>query len=301
MCSQPASLERADRGGDRERAERRRGAALVACRAGRPFDAVGGDVAHRAATREVRPAGVEPVRAPGENARAVRGVDLVAGEGDVVDVPGGDVERAVRRQLRGVERDPRAVAVREPGDLLDRPHLARHVGGARHRDERGASAERAQLRLQRVERLRGARRDRQVAHVAAPPRQQVRVVLARERQHRRAWRQRARQQVEGVGRVAREQHEIVVARADERVHDLARPRVRLGAHERGEARPAVHAAVVGQQLRDGVGDLPQRRRRSPRCRGWRSGPARRRRAGPADHRRQARAACRRCGTALRRW
>ena len=146
------------------------------------------------------------------------------------------------------------------GDRLDRPHLARHVRGARHRDERGAPAERAQRRLQRVERIRGARRDRQVAHVAAPPRQQVRVVLARERQHRRAGRQRARQQVERVGRVAREQHEIVLARSDEPAHDLARPRVRLGADQRGEPRAAVHAAVVGQQLRDGVGDRLERRR-----------------------------------------
>ncbi len=171
-------------------------------------------------------------------------------------------------------------------------HLARHVRGPRHRDERVASAQRAQLRLQRVERMRGTRRDGQVAHVAAPPWQEVRVVLARERQHRRAGRQRAGQEVERVGRVAREQHEIVLARSDEAARHLTRPRVRLGAHQRGVSGSPVHAAVVGQQLRDRVGDLPQRRR-GRRVVEIRIGhPTRPRRAGPADHHRRAPAGCR---------
>ena len=75
----------------------------------------------------------------GEDARPVRGVDLVAGEGDVVDAAGGDAQGTVRCELRGVERDPRAVALRDPGDRLDRPDLTRHVRRARHRDERRAS------------------------------------------------------------------------------------------------------------------------------------------------------------------
>ncbi len=122
-------LQRMDRGGDRHGAERGRCASLMARRPGRPFDAVGGDVAHRTAAREVRPGRVEPVRATGEHAGAVRRVDLVTGEGDVVDVPGGDVERTVRRQLGGVERDARSVAVRDEVRHLEAPGCDRGARG----------------------------------------------------------------------------------------------------------------------------------------------------------------------------
>ncbi len=76
-------------------------------------------------------------------------------------------------------------------------------------------------------------------------------------------------------------------------HDLPRAGVRLGAHQRGEARAAVHAAVVRQQLRDGVGDRPAAPERSPRCRGSRSGPTRRPRAGRRGRDRRAPAGARR--------
>ena len=54
-----------------------------------------------------------PVGTSDERTRAERGVELVAGERDVVDVVGRDVDRRVRRELRRVHDDASAVTVRE--------------------------------------------------------------------------------------------------------------------------------------------------------------------------------------------
>ena len=91
-------------------------AALVAGRAGGPADAVEPGFADGAAAGEVRSAGVEPVGAAHQDAGAERRVELVAREGEVVDVVRGDVDAAVRRELCGVHDDPGAEFVGQRGE-----------------------------------------------------------------------------------------------------------------------------------------------------------------------------------------
>ena len=104
------------------RAEHVGRAALVAGGAGGPADAVEPGLADRAAAGEVRGAGVEPVRAAHQDAGAERGVELVAGEGEVVDVVRGDVDRggAGRAGRRRPRSGRRIRAPARPGRRIGR-------------------------------------------------------------------------------------------------------------------------------------------------------------------------------------
>ena len=63
-------------------------------------------------------------------------VELVAREGEEVDARAGHVDRAVGRELRGVDEELGAVAVRDRGEpLATRPDLARDVGRAGQGDQ----------------------------------------------------------------------------------------------------------------------------------------------------------------------
>ena len=109
------------RGGQRDGADDVRRAGLVSGRrVGAQDVSVHRGAANRAAAGEVRRRGVEPVPPTDEHPRAVRRVELVAGEGEVVDADRGDVDPTVRDELRPVDRDAGAVAVRDLGQLGQR-------------------------------------------------------------------------------------------------------------------------------------------------------------------------------------
>ena len=121
--------------GQRRCAEDVGGPAFVPGGAGGPADGVQPRLAHGAAAGKVRCAGVEPVRPAHEDAGAERGVQLVAGEGEVIDVVRADVDPPVRGELRRVHDDPGAVFVGQRGQAADRQDFAGDVGGAGHGQE----------------------------------------------------------------------------------------------------------------------------------------------------------------------
>ena len=102
----PALLQDSAGRGEGDGADDVGAAALVTRRTGGPGDPALADASRRATADEVGLGGVEPVGPTGEDACAVGGVELVAGERDVVDAGGGEVDRPVRGKLRGVEGDP---------------------------------------------------------------------------------------------------------------------------------------------------------------------------------------------------
>ena len=103
-------VDKSTRGGEGDRADHVRGAGLVPGGRGGPVGGAEADLADRAAARQVRRGGVQPVAAADQHARAERRVDLVPGEREVVDAGRGEVDAPVRDQLRAVDGDPRAVA-----------------------------------------------------------------------------------------------------------------------------------------------------------------------------------------------
>ena len=94
-----------------------------------------GDLAAGAAAREVGLGRAQPVGPAGQHAGAEGRVQLVAGEGDPVDVEVGDGHRVVRGELGGVQHDAGAVRVRGGGQLPYRPQLTGDVGGAGDADQ----------------------------------------------------------------------------------------------------------------------------------------------------------------------
>jgi hypothetical protein len=177
----------------------------------------------------------------------------VPGQRQVVRAGRGQVDPAVRGQLRGVDDDPGAGRVGQLHDPAQRRHLAGHVGRPGHRDQR------ERLALQRVgepvEGLPDGRRGLQ--HPPGPPGQQGRVVLEVEPQHRPG--DAPGQQVQRVGGVAGEHHDVVLAGPDERGDGVAAALDDGGAHLRGVPGAAVHAGVVRQQFGHVVGDRAQGR------------------------------------------
>ncbi|GAB3968179.1 hypothetical protein GCM10027615_19430 [Plantactinospora veratri] len=206
----------ADRG-QRHRAEQVGRARLVPGGPLDPAHVMGGrpDPEGRTATGQVRRGGVEPVRPSGQYADSERRVQLVSGNGHVVDCQGGDVQFGVRGELGGVQRDPGAVPVGDPGQVGDRPALAGDVAGPGHRDQDrcAAAAAPAQFPQCRVDRSHGVgdRAGHRQPDRTGGPGQQVRVVLGGEGHHPGAGRQGPGQQVERVGGVAGEDDVVVRA------------------------------------------------------------------------------------------
>ena len=128
-------------------------AGLEARRRVGPLDAVERDAPHGTAAGEQRRGAGEPRPARDESARSERGVELVARERDVVDAEAAQVERAMRRELRGVGEELGAVRVGQRRQRPERPDLAGHVGGAGHGNE--VVAPRAQPFLAAGEQLVG--------------------------------------------------------------------------------------------------------------------------------------------------
>ena len=122
----------------------------------------------------------------------------------------------------------------------------------------GRSLERRREALQHLGRRLG---DRQIAHADPLPWQQVGVVLAGEGDDVGALGERAGKQVDRVGRVAGDDHRVVVAGIDEAPNRFARALVGGGRGPRLEPRAAVDARVPAEQLLDGIVDGLQRRRR----------------------------------------
>ena len=261
-CSGPGTVQhrRQRPAGLRERGDTQhvRGARLVPVRSGRPRRAVQVDLRDGPAAGQVRSGGVEPVAAPDQRSGSEGRVELVPGERDVVDPGRGEVDAAVRGELRGVDGDPRAGRVGDRGDPPQRQHLAGDVGrpGDGEQCRRGG----AQRRLQRGEGLLDCARrgQRPVRSVGARQRQQVRVVLDVEAQH--GPRDGGGQQVQRVGGVAGEHHDVRRAGPDELADALAGPLQQRGADLREVARAAVHARQQRQDVGDVRGDRLQGRR-----------------------------------------
>ncbi len=205
-----------------------------------------GDVAYGSAAEEVRLGGIQPVPATDEGARTERRVDLVPGEHEVVDPCRRHIHRAVRNQLRAIDRETGAVAMGEHREFGERQHLAGDIGRPRDREQR--------------ERLlfecggygchgRGEAGTRE-QHTVFPalPRQQVGVVLDVENEHRAA--DRPGKEVQRVRAVAGEDHEVVVACAEAMAHGVPGRLVEGGAHLGEVPGTPVHAGVVGQHLVD---------------------------------------------------
>ena len=119
-----------------------------------------------------------------EDADAERRVELVAREREVVDPERFHVDRHMRRELGSVDADLGAVVVRELGQLAHGHDLARHVGGARDREEVVVAARQRDGAAR--EQLVGRVREGQQVDLAPAPGQHVGVVLARGREHARA-------------------------------------------------------------------------------------------------------------------
>ena len=217
----PVRGDRGTGGGDGDGADDIGAAALVAGRTRGPRDAVGRYARRRAAAAQVGRSGVEPVAAPGQHPGAVRRIQLVAGEDDVVDAARGDVDDPVRRELRSVDQNPGLVALSDGHDVGQRPELAGDVRGAGDDDQAVLGARRDQRGVQVLERVLDARGHRERSDLDPArllPGQERRVVLGLEHEHLGPARQGAGEQVRRVGGVAGEDDEVVLAGPDELRH-----------------------------------------------------------------------------------
>ena len=231
---------------------------------GGPADRVDPGVLHGSAAGQVRGAGVEPVGTADQHPGAERRVELVPGEGEVVDVVRGDVDPPVRRQLGGVDDDPGAVFVGQGGQCPDRQDLTGDVGGAGDGEQADAAV--GEFPTEQFQRggEGGGGDDAAVRH--ALPRQQVGVVFDVEVEHFAGVHavddgQAAGQQVQGIGGVPGEDHRIVRAAAHEIADNGAGVLVDRGADLGGVAGAAVDAGVERQDLVEVGRDDGQRRGR----------------------------------------
>ena len=169
----------------------------------------------------------------------------MAREGDIVDVPGGQVDAAVGRQLGGVKGDPGAVATRYGDDLGNRPHLTGDVGGAGDDDEAVLRGHRAERGVQGPYAVRHGRGDTEGDGPVGSPWQQRRMMLRRESDDGGVLGERMGQQIPGVCGVAGEDDVIVVADPDEPPDLLARRVVPPRGHPAGVSVAAMHRSVAG--------------------------------------------------------
>ena len=166
------------------------------------------------------------------------------------------VDRAVRRELGGVDEQLRAVLVGHARELAQRPDLAGDVGGAGDGDQ--VDRRLAQRGGGDLEQFVGRGRERQQVQVVPAPGQHVRVVLDRGREHARLRGQRGGEDVDGLGGVA-DEDDLGVGRAGEVRHDLACVLVGGGRDLRLGAGAAVDAAVPRHEGLDDVPDGGQHR------------------------------------------
>ena len=130
----------------------------------------------------------------------------------------------------------------------------------RDREQAEPPARAAERPLDPVEQRVGGVRARQQAQPVPAPRQQVRVMLGRGREHARPGRKRGGEHVDGLGRVAHEDDLVARVAAGEAAHDAAGALERLRRDLRLQPAPAVHAAVPRQEGVDRVADRCQRGR-----------------------------------------
>ncbi len=212
--------------------------------------------------------------AAGEHAGAEGGVELVTGEGDPVHVQVAHRDGVVRGELGGVQHDPGAVGVRGGGQFAHRPQFTGDVGGAGDADQgRAVRLPGGEGAFQGLDGLCGGARGVQVRHVRVAPGQQRGVVLGLEDEDPAAGRQRAGEEVQGVGGGPGEDHLVAVPAVQELGDGPAGVLEQVGRQLRQVPGPAVHAAVVrgvgrhvvpdpleggraGGVVERGVGDLP---------------------------------------------
>ena len=193
----------------------------------------------------------DTVAPPGEHAGAIRGVDLVAGEGDIVDVPGGQVDAAVRCELRRVKSDSRSVPARHCDDLSDRPHVSGDIGRPRDDDEAVPGGHLTERGVQIPYAVRHRRGDPEGHGAVRSPRQQRRVMLGRERDHGRVGREGVGEQGPRVGRIAGEDDVIGRPRSYEPADLLTGLVIPLRGDPARVAVAAVHRPVARDHSLDG--------------------------------------------------
>ena len=218
---------------------------------GGPADTVDPGVLHGSAAGQVRCAGVEPVGTADQHPGAERCVELVPGEGEVVDVVRGDVDPPVRRQLGGVDDDPGAVFVGQGGQGPDRQDLAGDVGGAGDGEQADAAV--GEFPAEQFQRGGEGGRGDDAAVRHPLPGQEVGVVFDVEVEHLAGVHavddgQAAGQQVQRIGGVPGEDHRIVRAAAHEVADNGAGVLVDRGADLGGIAGAAVDAGVERQDF-----------------------------------------------------
>lgn len=106
-----------------------------------PLGAIAMDFEHHIAAAEDRRHRFEPLAAAVEDADTRRAEHLVARERGEIDPQGGDVERAVGNELRGVEKGGGTDSLGTRDNLGDRQQSAEDIGHARKGDQAGAGAD----------------------------------------------------------------------------------------------------------------------------------------------------------------
>ena len=254
-----AELEqRLDGDPERDRADHVRRAGLLAVRQVGPDRVVPRDDAYRPAAHDLRRAR-EEVTWRDEHPGAVRRVHLVTGQGDEIQVAGvvrrPDLDAVMRRELRRVDRDPRAVAMRKLGHLVNRGHEAGDVRGAAqcHQTDPAAGFLQSLLDGVQVDVPFVGEPDHHVS-APVPPGQEVGVVLHLRDEDLTTVEPRllGGDPVERVGRALDEDHDLVLlVDPQELRHQVSRLLVRLGREARFVAGAAVHAGVeVGEAVHD---------------------------------------------------
>ena len=175
-----------------------------------------------------------------------------------------DVDAAVRRELRRVGQDQRAVAVRQLGQLMKRVDVAGDVGCAADRQQLDPLAVLLELRPHIVHIQRAIRPQREVHHGRLrAPGQIVGMVLHQRKQDHVIFVQPDAPGglVDRLGGVFDEDDHLAAhVRAEETAHDLARIVVRFAGDLGLEPLAAMDAGIPRHEQIQGFNHVPQRRR-----------------------------------------
>ena len=231
------------RGAERDGAEHVRRPGLEQVRRLHPRDRFERNRLHRTASLQKRRPGRHGVAAHDERARPERRVELVAGNGEKVDVQLPDADRPVRRKLGCVHENRGAGATRRGDEVAERRDFAGHVRCA-------GDGEEVEVRSRKLrpggrgERGRGAR-ERQMPHLVRAPREEIGVMLERRAEHPRAGWEHRGDDVDRVRRVP-DEDDVVGLWTVEEARDGG---ARLLVGSRCDAAPRTAATAVDAAVR----------------------------------------------------
>ena len=226
------------------------GAGLELVRRGGVGRAVAADRLDHLAAVEERRHFVEQFAPAVQHADAHRRQHFVTGKGEKIDAEVPDVHGLVRRALRAVGDEDRAVAAAQFGKSFEIVFHAQHVGNVRHRRQPRARRQRRGERFRRqgaVRRAVGEFQRRAGSSRDLLPRQQIAVMLHDADEDLVAGAQKVHavavgHEVQALGGVAREDDLLGRGGVDELLHGRARVFVNLG---RRHAQPVKAAQRVG--------------------------------------------------------